>query len=96
MKSFTENEYICPQYHSRYCFDECNWFGNCPDQERADTWPDDVWFCSNCGLVEVRRRLIPMNTGRNTKYMCMACYRKGMYKTGVRIAKKYEAMKNKK
>lgn len=30
------NERICEQFHTRYCYDECNWFGNCLDQIRGE------------------------------------------------------------
>ena len=41
MKSYTERNDICPQFHSYYCYDECNWFGNCPDQERGEQMEEE-------------------------------------------------------
>lgn len=72
-------EKICPQYHSRFCFNECQWFGNCPDQERGDSLPDNMGVCSNCGRIGNRYLMEEINTGRKAQRLCIECYKAGVY-----------------
>lgn len=94
MKSYTEEiEFLCPQYHTRYCYDECNWFGNCPDQIRADELPESKAICSSCGRVCDEEAMFRIVTGgRRPKLICPQCRIKGLSETGVRCwAKKVKA-----
>lgn len=97
MKSFTESktneEFICPKFHTRYCYNECNWFGNCPDQERGEALPETKAICPLCGRVGLKIDMHPMQTGRNTQLLCLKCYCKGMKITGQRIGRKMKGIK---
>ena len=82
MKSYMEEiERICPRYHTRYCYEECQWFGNCPDQERGDQLPEDEAVCCNCGRIQKRDDVVPVSPGRSVKLFCRKCYGRGMSET---------------
>ena len=74
---------ICKDYHSRYCFDECQWFGNCIDQQIGDNLSEDEAICSTCGRIRPRWMMFSTNTGRNTQIQCPKCYLHGQYETGM-------------
>lgn len=73
---------ICPQYRSRYCYDECNWFGNCIDLEIGDSIADDEAICSSCGRILKKWTMFEISTGRNSHYLCPKCYLKGQSDSG--------------
>ena len=73
---------ICPQYRTRYCYNECNWFGNCLDLEAGDNIAEDEAICSTCGRVLKRWVMFSNCTGRNKHYQCPKCYLKGQSESG--------------
>lgn len=73
---------ICPHYRTRYCYNECTWFGNCLDLEAGDALDPNEAICSNCGRVHRRWVMFETNTGRNKQYQCPKCYLKGQAETG--------------
>ena len=99
MKSFTETtevyaKRICPQCETRYCYDECTWFGNCPSQMAAEQLPEGKVWCSNCGRVLDRWAMFEIVTGR-VQYLCPKCYLKGQGDAGFNEYRRAVALKKK-
>lgn len=82
MKDEIKAKQICKDYHSRYCFDECKWFGNCLDQQIGDNISETDAICSSCGRVLPRVIMFTTNTGRSKQHLCPKCYKKGMSDSG--------------
>ena len=75
MKSSTKR-IICPQYRTKYCYNECNWYGDCPDLDAGDQLTEDEAICTSCGLVLERRMMFNINPGRKPVPLCPECYLK--------------------
>lgn len=98
MKSSTEKnetefiaKRICPKYGTNYCYDDCNWFGNCPDQMAAEQLPEGKVFCSSCGKVIDRWVAFEVFTGR-TQHLCPKCYLKGQSDAGQNVQRRYHTL----
>ena len=79
-----EGEKICPLYNTKFCYNDCNWFGNCPDQERGDALPDNMGICSSCGRVVNKGAMEHLNTGRRVQLLCAKCYKNGSWNVKAR------------
>ena len=94
MKSYTkkdneEHEQLCAQYGTRYCYDDCNWFGNCDAQIKAEQLPETEAICANCGYVWSKAEMHPYNLGRHTKLYCPICFKKGHKMNQTRAIQRY-------
>ena len=82
------HEVICPQYDTRYCYDECNWFGNCPDQERGEALTEKQAICTSCGAVWERHQMFRFTPSRRTQLLCPDCYRKASHSVHEHVTEK--------
>lgn len=63
-------------FHSRYCYDECKWFGNCPDQIEGEQIPNDKAICSVCGRILFKYDLIRIRPGTPGVWECKECHKR--------------------